>query len=187
MILAAGAGARLGGVAKALLRLGDETFLGRIARLAREVGVAAPIVVVGPPHGDAVAAAARADGLGVIENPDPARGMASSIALGFAALPQGDLDAAWLWPVDHPGVELATLERLRAALGAHEVAVPRWAGRGGHPPLIARAVWPRLVGCAALPAGARSVLATADVIAVEVDDPGVVRDVDTLADLAGVS
>ncbi len=183
MILAAGAGARLGGVAKALLRRGGERFLGRIARLAGEVGVAAPIVVVGPPHGDAVAAASRALGLVVIENPDPARGMASSIALGFAALPEGALDAAWLWPVDHPDVEIATLVRLRDALGAHEVALPRWAGRGGHPPLITRGLWSRLADCAGLPAGARSVLATADVIAVEVDDPGVVRDVDTPADL----
>ena len=38
VILAAGAGARLGGVAKALLRVGDETYLARIARIARAVG-----------------------------------------------------------------------------------------------------------------------------------------------------
>jgi CTP:molybdopterin cytidylyltransferase MocA len=97
------------------------------------------------------------------------------------------VDAAWLWPVDHPEVELRTLEALIAALGAHDAAQPRFGGRGGHPPLIARALWPRLAGCAELDGGARAVLATASVVAVAVDDRAVIRDVDTPADLAEVS
>jgi CTP:molybdopterin cytidylyltransferase MocA len=36
----------------------------------------------------------------------------------------------------------------------------------------------------AAPSGARAVLAEVDVVAVEVDDPGVVRDVDTPDDVA---
>jgi CTP:molybdopterin cytidylyltransferase MocA len=45
-------------------------------------------------------------------------------------------------------------------------------------------VWPRLVGGASIPGGARAVLAGTDVVAVELDDPGVVRDVDTPGDAA---
>ena len=109
--------------------------------------------------------------------------MASSVALGFAALGDTDLEAAWLWPVDHPRVELRTLEALIAELGTHDVAQPRWDARGGHPPLIARALWPRLAGCTNLEGGARAVIATSSVVPVPVSDPAVVRDVDTPADL----
>ena len=137
VILAAGAGTRLGGVAKALL--GEPTFLAQILATAREVGLADAIVVVGPPHGDAVAAHAIELGARVVENPAPERGMASSVAVGFAAL--GDEDAAWLWPVDHPDVAASTLRALVDGLGLHGAARPVFGQRGGHPPLIARSLF----------------------------------------------
>ena len=196
VILAAGSGTRMGGAAKALLpyagggggRAGGgaagRTYLEAIVATARAVGLADGVVVIGPPYGDAVAGHARALGLRVAVNGEPARGMASSVAIGFAAIADGDADAAWLWPVDHPDVRTDSLARLAEALAGHEVAQPRFEGRGGHPPLIAREVWPRLVGCAAMPGGARAVLAGADAVAVELDDHGVVRDVDTPEDAA---
>ena len=179
VILAAGEGSRLGGVAKALLPIAGTTYLARIVATAREVGLGDAVVIVAPPHGDDVAAHARELGLRVVVNPEPARGMASSIALGFGALREGN--AAWLWPVDHPHVTSATLRSLLAAIAQHAVARPVHAGRGGHPPLIARTLWPALADCP--PAGARGVLAAGDAVAVTVDDPGVVRDVDTREDL----
>lgn len=187
VIVAAGAGRRLGGVAKALLARGERTFLACIVDTAREVGLDAAIVVVGPPHGDAVAAHARALAVGVAVNAEPARGMASSVAIGFAALVATgvDLDAAWLWPVDHPAVTVASLRALVAALAGHEVARPVIAGRGGHPPLISRALWPRLIAGASADGGARAILAAADRVDVELGDAGCVVDVDTPAELAG--
>jgi CTP:molybdopterin cytidylyltransferase MocA len=191
VVLAAGAGTRLGGVAKALLDTrgaGPEgghrsrTFLESIVDTARHVGTEEVLVVVGPPYGDAVAAHARQLGGRVVVNPRPERGMASSIALGFAALADGACDAAWLWPVDHPDVTAGTLRTLAVRLGAHDAARPVVAGAGGHPPLIARRLWPRLAGCADLPGGAREVLATAATIDVAVDDRGCVHDVDIAAD-----
>jgi CTP:molybdopterin cytidylyltransferase MocA len=188
VILAAGAGRRLGGVAKALLPHPAGSYLAAITATARAVGLADAVVVVGAPFGDEVAAHARQLGLRVRVNPAPERGMASSVALGFAAIAGGPAAAAWLWPVDHPAVTAATLRRLIRALetdaletGA-EVARPCYRGRGGHPPLIARARWPALAGCADRADGAREVLRAARVIAVEVDDPGVVHDIDTPAD-----
>ncbi|MGN6107495.1 MAG: nucleotidyltransferase family protein [Kofleriaceae bacterium] len=183
VILAAGSGTRLGGVAKALLPRGEQTYLERVVEAARAVGLVDGVVVIGPPYGDAVAGHARSLGMRVAVNADPSRGMASSIAIGFAAISEGEAEAAWLWPVDHPDVSVETLQRLIEARGDHEVAVPRFEGRGGHPPLVERAVWPRLAGCAALAGGARAVIGAADAISVEVDDPGVVRDIDTPDDL----
>jgi molybdenum cofactor cytidylyltransferase len=168
VVLAAGAGTRMGGVAKALLRRGEQTFLQRILETALADDV---VVVVGPPYGDAVAAHARELGARVVVNADPSRGMSSSINLGFANL---DADAAWLWPVDHPDVDGSTLRALVAAIGAHDIARPSCDGRGGHPPLIKRAVFAQLVTCE----NAREVINAADVINVEVEDRGTIEDVD---------
>ena len=174
VILAAGSGTRLGGVAKALLRVDGETYLERIVTTAREVGLHDAVVVVGPPFGDAVAEEAKRLGVRTAVNPDPHRGMASSVAIGFAALVEGD--AAWLWPVDHPVVSPSTLRALIAA--NVPVAQARYEDRGGHPPLVARALWPALAACKG---SAREILAP-HMIGVPVDDPGVIRDVDTPAD-----
>ena len=182
VILAAGEGSRLGGAAKALLPIGDTHFLGRILDTARAVDVVDAVIVVGPPHGTVIALAAQQLGVRVVVNDEPKRGMASSVALGFEAIGEGDTHAAWLWPVDHPSVEPATLDQLIAALGTHAVARPQFAGRGGHPPLIVRAAWAALASCDERPEGARSVLAELDVVTVAVADPGVVQDVDTPAD-----
>jgi CTP:molybdopterin cytidylyltransferase MocA len=120
----------------------------------------------------------------IATNPDPERGMASSVAAGFAALePVSAAEAAWLWPVDHPDVLPGTLRQLAGALGGHDAVRPICRDRGGHPPLITRALWPQLAACADVEGGARAVLAEADVLAVEVDDLGCVRDVDTPDDL----
>jgi molybdenum cofactor cytidylyltransferase len=144
------------------------------------------VVVVGAPFADDVAAHARQLGLRVRVNPEPERGMASSVALGFAAIAGGPAAAAWLWPVDHPAVTEATLRALVAELegaAGAELGQPRHRGAGGHPPLIRRALWPALAACAHHAEGARGVLRAARAVVVDVDDPGVVRDVDTPADL----
>ena len=187
VILAAGSGTRLGGIAKALLPIERDTYLQRIVRIARVAGVHDVVVVVGRPFGTAVGAHARELGISVIVNPLPERGMASSVAQGFAAMEHFDADAAWLWPVDHPRVDVETLHRLIAALDGHEVAQPLYGGRGGHPPLIARRAWPKLAACGDVEGGARAVLASCKVARVEVEDAGVLRDVDTPADRAEIA
>ena len=185
VILAAGAGSRLGGVAKAMLKTRRGlTFLDQIAITARAAGLDRGVVVVGAPFGAEVAAHAGTLGLSIVENSDPERGMASSIALGFGALLELDaIAAAWLWPVDHPEVCVETLEALIAALDSHAVARPVVDGRGGHPPLIARALFAALARCDCEPDGARGVLARADRIDVAVADRGAIRDIDTLDEL----
>jgi molybdenum cofactor cytidylyltransferase len=166
----------MGGVAKALLRRGDETFLEKIRAALADIAVpfSDVVVVVGPPFGAVVAAHARELGAPVVENPDPSRGMSSSINLGFASLVASAAEAAWLWPVDHPDVSVATLRALVAKLGDHEVARPVCAGRGGHPPLVRRALFEKLAQCT----NARDVIAGADVVNVPVDDRGTIEDVD---------
>ncbi|MFN0250444.1 MAG: NTP transferase domain-containing protein [Kofleriaceae bacterium] len=192
VILAAGAGTRLGGKAKALLPFGNngENYLGWILFHAYSAGaIRTQVVVVGPPHDERIIRQVLDDHehVHVVRNPDPSRGMASSVALGFAELERvakPHVESAYLWPVDHPFVLENTLRQLFIFRAGNEVCVPRYQGRGGHPPLIARSVWPALAACADNPGGARAVLAERRATWIDVDDPGVVRDIDTPEDLA---
>jgi molybdenum cofactor cytidylyltransferase len=192
VVLAAGAGSRLGGEAKALLPYGPhgETFLSWIlGHSYSPCGVQTRVVVVGPPHDERIVDEVldNYENVHVVRNPDPSRGMASSVALGFAELlriAKPHVEAAYLWPVDHPYVRERTVADLMIFRAGNEVAVPRYQGRGGHPPLIARSVWPALAACADNPGGARAVLAERRATWIEVDDPGVLRDIDTPEDLA---
>ena len=187
VVLAAGEGRRLGGVAKALLPVGQGTLLDRALATAALVGIAPAqvVVVVGAPHGDAVAAAARAAGCVVVVNPAPARGMASSIAVGFAALGSAPatITGALLWPIDHGLVGPATLHVLLPAT-SHDAVAPRYADRGGHPVWIARRAWPALAACGDVVGGARAVMRGWDRAWIDVDDAAVVLDLDEPADLA---
>lgn len=194
VILAAGSGSRLGGVAKALLVHEGRTFLEHIVDLVRADGGGPCIVVVGPPYGDEVARYARSlPGIGMwtVNNPDPSRGMASSVALGFTFVEPCTrlmgVPAAYLWPVDHPFVLPSTLARLREAAIEGAIARPTYQGRGGHPPLIPRAHWEQFASCTHVEGGARGVMSKLRVVDVVVDDPGVVRDVDTSEDRKALS
>jgi CTP:molybdopterin cytidylyltransferase MocA len=187
VVLAAGEGRRLGGVAKALLRDGEASFLARIAATAAAAGVAPVVVVVGPPHEAATAAEAARLGLAIVRNPTPERGMASSIATGFAAGPLAGATAALLWPVDHARVTAATVAAVVARATEAAWVVPCRGGAGGHPVAVGRALWPALIDGADAPGGARAVRdrLARPIVRFEVDDPAVLADVDRPEDLAG--
>ena len=173
----------MGGVAKALIRTATgATCLQSVVATARDAGVESALVVVGPPFGGAVAAAAAELAPTVVENTEPARGMASSVAVGFAALGDADdgLDGALLWPVDHPAVRVETVRAVIERGAPDRIAIPTHRGRGGHPTWFGRAVWPELADCGRARRGARSVIDACSnrVVRFAVNDPGVVADLD---------
>jgi CTP:molybdopterin cytidylyltransferase MocA len=187
VILAAGAGRRLGTVAKAMLPIDGETFLGRVARLAWQAGAVSQLVVVAEPHRAETEREAMRLGLAVAINPTPERGMGSSVGVGFAAAIErfASAPAALLWPVDHIRVLPSTVRELCARVSVNGVVIPTARGHGGHPVLVGRKLWPDLACAGDLPHGARSVF-RANVECVrrlEVDDPGIHADVDEPADL----
>lgn len=198
VILAAGAGRRVGGVAKALLRRADgTTLLEAVVTCARAAGVSGCIVVVGPPHDAVTSAEAARLGVPVAHNPDAHLGMASSVATGFAHLLAGEPATApdaptvgLLWPVDHARVQPGTVRTIVRACASDGACVPTYQARGGHPAGFGRTLWPALATCAGAPQGARSVLhelariAPDHVVRIEVDDAGVIADVDTPEDRA---
>jgi CTP:molybdopterin cytidylyltransferase MocA len=177
-VLAAGLSTRMGAF-KPLLPLGETTVLESAIATLREGGVADVVVVTGH-RGDELAGAISRGGARRAHNPRFADGMYTSVQAGVAALP-GDLDAFFLLPCDIPGAGANTVRQLaRARDHAADPAVlyPVHAGRRGHPPLIAARLIPAIL--AAEPAGGlRDLLRAQDTIEIEVDEPGILRDLDT--------
>jgi len=176
VVLAAGASTRMGSP-KALLDLDGATFMSRITTTARAAGAAGVSIVLGPPHGTAIKARLP-PGAGSAWNPDPSRGMLSSIQAAVASVPSRTT-AILVWPVDLPEVKLETVRQLLDAAPG-KLVVPRHDGKGGHPVRIPRALFGAL---AALdPAlGLRALIDAnaATVVYVDVDDEAVLTDIDT--------
>jgi CTP:molybdopterin cytidylyltransferase MocA len=181
VVLAAGASTRMGSP-KALLDFEGQTLITRIATTARAAGATGVSVVLGPPDGDRIKPRLP-PGVAVIWNPDPSRGMLSSVQAGLMQLPHKTL-AALIWPVDHPALRTDTVTQIMGA-SPGRIIVPRVGGEGGHPVRIPRQFFG---GILALPADAslKSFIEAnaASVAWVDVDDAGAIRDIDTPADLA---
>lgn len=179
VVLAAGAGTRFGEPKAVALLRPDVRFVDAVVEAALAAG-ASPVLVVGAP-GLAVPAGAR-----LVPNPHALGEQIASLRLGLARLANTAAAGALAWPVDHPFVRAETARALaeRALAAGAPVALPVHAGRRGHPAWFARATWRELMTVAE--GGARAVVRAygAAVLEVPVDDAGVLRDVDTRADLA---
>lgn len=190
VILAAGAGRRMGGKNKAMLRWQGKTFLERIENGLQALGDVECVVVVAEPHASETEREAKRLGYPCIRNPEPERGMGSSVAIGFSyASKNFAAKVCWLWPVDAPGVDIGTLRELRDLAEVGKILTPSFGGRGGHPTLVGRDVWGELEACESELAGARSVFRRDPSRRhfVEVSDPTVRHDIDEPTDLEALS
>ena len=177
VILSGGASRRMG-TPKALLRYRGETFLDRLIRLFS--GVCEPVVVVlGHDAGRIQAGAERAGDALLVVNPDPERGMLSSLQCAAGIPACAGSDAVLFIPVDHPNIEAPTVQILADAFFTHRapVTVPIYQGRKGHPVCISREVIEELL---ALPPAADTgeAIRAHAIRRIDVDDPGVVSDID---------
>ncbi|MEU1363278.1 nucleotidyltransferase family protein [Micromonospora zamorensis] len=180
LLLAAGAGRRYGRP-KALVELDGVPLVRRGITLLGDGGCTPVHVVLG----------AGADEVPDLPGAVPVRhdgwpeGLGSSLRRGLASLP-ADVPAAVVVLVDQPLLSPVAVRRVRAAYaGGALVAVATYAGRPGHPVLLARATWPLLDRYAVGDRGARDLLRDRPDLVVEVpcDDVGAPLDVDTPADL----
>lgn len=192
IVPAAGASRRMGRP-KLLLPYGTSTIVGSLASALR-AGGASPVVVVAADGDMELQEWARAFGALVAINPDPDRGMLSSIREGLAALGGTERlaqrgEVVLVAPADLPALRPGTVAELlwrRAAAGA-PLAVPAFQGKRGHPLAIAPGLLPEIDTLD--PAiGLKQLLErhAAVVLEVPVNDPGAVRDVDTPEDYQGL-
>jgi molybdenum cofactor cytidylyltransferase len=183
ILLAAGAGTRFGG-GKLLAPLhGKPLVLHALAALQTAVdGVIAAV----RPGDDALHAILREAGAQVLVCPRAADGMGHSLADAARQVPAGCSVLVALG--DMPAIQQDTIRRLRAALDAGAaLVVPVHRGWRGHPVGFAAGFVPALTALDG-DQGARALLQRhqAEVLAVPVDDAGIVTDIDTPADLAMV-
>jgi molybdenum cofactor cytidylyltransferase len=183
ILLAAGESRRMG-YPKPLLLLNGQSFLAHIATTML-TAVSRLIIVLGA-HQDSVRAAIPANRrIMIVENPNYRLGQLSSMKEGLRAV-SAEADAVIVHLVDHPTVMAETFRRLiteHQATGT-QIVVARSSGHPGHPVLFHRSVFSELAQ-APIDVGARAVVrANVDRVAyLDVDDPGVVLDLDTPADL----
>jgi molybdenum cofactor cytidylyltransferase len=181
IVLAAGASTRMG-EPKALLEVDGTTFLERAVHLLREAGCRYVIAVVN--DDDWIERLADVSGAAVIINDAENAEQIDSLRLGIANLPD-DSHGVMVLPVDFPRIKAETAARLAAEFARSDAPIlnPSYNGVSGHPVIFARSILPELLA-PDLPAGARTVIDAhaGEAAVIEVDDPGVVIDVDTRAD-----
>lgn len=183
IVPAAGSAERFGG-RKLLATIEGEPLLDHTIRALLDGGVSEVIVVVGTD--------ARADlerdvnalndpRVRPVENPDPSRGMFSSIQEG-ARTANGD--ALLVLPGDMPYVRPETVRLMLDRFQLERAIVsPRFDGKRGHPVVMPMTLRDEIVATPA-DANLHEVLKRhADRVDVDVDDPGIVRDVDRPEDL----
>lgn len=134
VLLAAGAGSRLGGRPKALLELGGVPLIRRQLIALSGAGVDELVVVLGH-HASAIEAAVQDFPVTLARNPSPDDGQASSVRCGLRAL-GGRLDAVIVALADQPLVHAQDVTDLIGAYkrrGAASMVVPRIDGEPGNP------------------------------------------------------
>ncbi len=183
IVLAAGTGSRLG-KDKLALDLGGMPMLARtVACYAKATRVGDIVVIVGPGQ-KATWKALSSLTVHVAENPDPAKGMISSIRVG--------LQSAWtegkdflLAPADVPFVKSEIVDKIVVDFRARscEILVPTYRGLGGHPGMYSAALQ-REFFLHGDTQGTREILFRhkTNTARVAVHDPDVCFDVDTEAD-----
>ncbi|MGP3925390.1 nucleotidyltransferase family protein [Streptomyces sp. 8N616] len=185
LLLAAGGGRRLGGRPKALLDFRGRPLVEHAARVLREGGCSPVHVVLGA-SADAVRARARLPGCVLVDNPDWAAGMGSSLRAGLASLAGTGARAVVVALVDQPGIGADAVARVRASYESpSSLAAASYGGRRGHPVLFGADRWPGITAVAAGDQGARAYLRQheAEIALVDCSDIAAPDDIDTPEDL----
>lgn len=176
IVLAAGASRRMGSP-KALLEFNGRNFLEILASLFVSLAGSCT-VVLGHEAARIHASVPVLRGVRYVVNPNPARGMLSSLQCALRTAEPG-IDAALFTPVDCPAIAPSTVRALLDSPLGKPILVPRHAGRRGHPVLCARAILDELLRLP--PTSAPNEVIRRDesrIGYVDVDDPFIHRDAD---------
>jgi CTP:molybdopterin cytidylyltransferase MocA len=186
LVLAAGAASRFGG-AKLSAGIDGKPVLQHVLDALAAAGLEAPVIVLGAPLPEAVdPGTAR-----LVTNPDPSRGLSSSLRLGWAALLADDPapDAVLVALGDQPLLAPDVLAAVAAAPLDPErpFVAARYAGGGAPNPIRVEITAAADVDATSGDRGLGPILAAHPSSVRWIDAPGSNPDVDTIADLAAVS
>ena len=186
IVLAAGQSRRMGGPNKLLADVGGKPMVRRSVEAVLASG-AAPVVVVLGHQKEAVAASLEGLAVRLVDNPDFATGLSTSLKRGLAEVPEA-ADAALVCLGDMPFVTPAELGRLAAAFNPVEgraIVVPTRGGKRGNPVLFARRFFAEMQEVAGDSGAKHLIGAYPEAVAeVEMTGDGVLTDIDTPESLA---
>lgn len=185
IVLAAGESRRMGRP-KPLVSLDGRTMLQRTLDHLGATRVDEIVVVLGHRAAD-VLPTLKGLGCRVVINREYRRGMSTSIRRGLQAVsPQAQAVLVVLG--DQPRIGPEVIDRLveRFHRQGRSIVVPVFRGRRGHPVLFGRSLWDQLRVLEG-DIGGRQLLNRypREVCEVEVDDPGILEDIDRPEDLSG--
>ncbi len=185
IVLAAGQSKRMGRP-KQLLPVGEYTMLGKVLQVFRESRVDRTVVVLGA-GASKVRRSLKLLDEAIVVNRAYQEGMSGSLKAGLRAV-EGEADAVIIALGDQPFLSPGTVDLMIETYLRKKasVVVPVYRGRRGNPVLFDRTLFPQLDGIAG-DVGAKSVVTRneANLAEAEVDDEGVVMDIDTPKDYAG--
>ncbi len=142
VLLAAGAGSRLGHRPKCLLELGGVPLIRRQLIALSGAGVDEVVVVLGH-HADLIDPVVQTFPVTVVRNPNPDEGQVSSQRIGLAAL-TGKLDAVIVALADQPLLNAQDITALIAAFKQRaegvQVVFPQVGGERGNPVMFSSEV-----------------------------------------------
>jgi molybdenum cofactor cytidylyltransferase len=180
-------------------RFGSDKLLAPLANAPADVAAGTPVGIAAARHlvaavpdsiavvraqEDTLSKRLRATGLRIVVCADADAGMGASLACGVAAAREAD---GWVIALaDMPWIAPATIRAVADALAAGaDIAAPSFDGERGHPVGFARRHYEALVALRG-DTGARELLMghRERIARLDVDDPGVLADVDTPRDLA---
>jgi molybdenum cofactor cytidylyltransferase len=182
IILAAGTSSRMG-TQKLLLPFGKSTIIETVIQNALQSEIKDLVVVLGADH-ERIRAVIDPLPVEVCYNENHQSGMLSSVLCGFKSLPE-DTGAALVFLGDQPGIPP---DITNAVIGAyneslHGIVIPVYNHRRGHP-LLVDFKYKNDISKLDLEKGLRALmhLFPEDVLEVEVDEPGILMDIDTRED-----
>jgi molybdenum cofactor cytidylyltransferase len=159
IILAAGQSRRMGGPNKLLARFDGEPLIRRMAERA-DASKAHSVIVVTGHRADDISAALDGLDIETVHNLDYAEGLATSLKVGLAAVPE-EAGGALVLLADMPEITTAIIDRLIDAFRARPepaIVLPTIEGKRGNPVLWSRAFFPELMTVTG-DTGARHILA----------------------------
>lgn len=184
VVLAAGRGSRFRGLHHKLMQtLGASTVLA--TTISNALATQMPVLVVTTePLAEMVSRHVATRDMVVLppvgSPASQALGMGYSIAAGVAA--RSDASGWLILPADMPMIQTPTLRQVARELDGNAIAYAQYRGLRGHPVGFSAELYSELVMLTG-DEGARRLLARYPAMGVEVDDPGVLLDVDTEDDL----
>ena len=178
LLLAAGAGSRMGTPKALVTDPGGVPWLTRGVEVLLDGGCDAATVVLGAAVDEALALLPAGPVATVVAG-DWSDGMSASLRAGLASVAEGSADTVVVTLVDLPDVGPDVVRRVvGTGAGPDALARATYDRRPGHPVVIGRKHWAGVIESLVGDSGARGYLASHDVVLVECGDLATGRDVD---------